>query len=99
MATESEGYSITIPFDNAAFGAEPGRYEFEIFPEDAEALRDGVVLALDRAACLSFAEVFRTLAEGGYPDGYHVHRGWTEECNPGGVGVRIQLSDDGRIAP
>ena len=87
-----DGNAIAIPFDlgNA------GRYEIEIFPEDADA-GDGIVLAVDKTACASLAQVFGQLATGDYQDGYHVHLGWNEEDTQAPRGFRIVLTESGRI--
>ena len=50
--------SICVPFDN-----EPdAKYEIEVFPDDID-LGDGVVLALNRQACIAFAKLFVQLSE------------------------------------
>ena len=92
MATESKGDSITIPFDSG----QAGRFEFEVYPDQVEA-GDAVVLALDREACRSFAAIFAQLAEGNYLEGYHFHLGW-DERDVSGPGLRVMLSENGRIA-
>lgn len=91
MASASDEHSITIPFDSG----DAGRYELEVYPEQVES-GDAVVLALDRAACRSFAEIFSQLAEGRYAEGYHVHFGW-DEGDISGPGLRIVLTKGGRL--
>ncbi|MEO0973900.1 MAG: hypothetical protein AAFX85_12475 [Pseudomonadota bacterium] len=91
MAPEQKGGSITIPFDSG----DAGRFQLEVYPDQVES-GDGVVLALDREACRSFARVFSQLAEDDYPEGFHVHLGWSEE-DSFGPGLRVVLTERGRI--
>ena len=84
--------AIEVPFDNG----KAGKYEFQIYPDDADT-GDAVVLSVDRQACRSLAKIFGQLSSGSYDDGYHVHLGWDETDTQAPVGLRIVLSDTGRI--
>ncbi|MES2468177.1 MAG: hypothetical protein V4675_12800 [Verrucomicrobiota bacterium] len=84
--------AIEVPFDNG----EAGKYEFQIYPHDADT-GDAVVLSVDREACRSLAKIFGQLSSGTYKDGYHIHLGWDETDTQAPVGLRIVLSDTGRI--
>jgi hypothetical protein len=79
---------ITVPFDNPP----AGKYTVTLSPETAED-GDGVILELDRKACISFAKLFGQLAYGPYDGHYHLHLGYSSE-NPPGPGLRIVLNDD-----
>ncbi len=79
--------SIVIPFDND----NEGKYEFSIDPENCEN-GDGIILRLNKKACLYFMQIFGQLAFGSYNDGYHVHLGYEQNLQPG-PGVRIILND------
>ena len=80
--------SICVPFDN-----EPdAKYEIEVFPDDID-LGDGVVLALNRQACIAFAKLFVQLSE---QSEMHLHLGWDNEA-PQGPGIRIVRNDNGKI--
>jgi hypothetical protein len=80
--------SICIPFDN-----EPeAKYEIEVFPDEIET-GDGVVLALNRQACIAFAKLFVQLSE--QPE-MHLHLGWDNDA-PEGPGIRIIRNDSGKI--
>ncbi len=91
MDPDLDGNSISVPFDSG----DAGRFEFEVYPDRIDT-GDAVVLALDREACRSLANIFSQLAEGGYPDGYHVHLGWDEQ-ESSGPGFRIVLTEGGRV--
>ena len=90
MSQPPSGSSIHVPFDDGV-----GRYEFEVYPDQIE-LGDAVVLALDREACRSFASIFQQLAEGDYPEGYHLHLGWNEQV-AFAPGLRLVLTETGRL--
>ena len=79
--------SIMVPFDNPP----AGKYEIEVDTDNIEN-GDGVILKLDKDACLSFAKIFGSLALGSKKSGYHVHLGYDEKT-PEGPGFRIKLVD------
>ena len=80
---------VEIPFD----GESAACYEMEIRP-DAVEMEDGVVLALNREACLSFAKIFGQLAVADLPEGFALRLGWDETD---AVGFRILLEKSGRL--
>jgi hypothetical protein len=80
---------ITVPFDNPP----AGKYTLTLSPETAEN-GDGIILELDRKACISFAELFGQLACGKYDGHYHLHLGYSSENPIGPPGLRIVLNDD-----
>jgi len=80
--------SIRVPFDNPP----AGKFAITLSPETAED-GDGIILELDRKACISFAELFGQLAHGKYGGHKHLHLGYSSE-NPIGPGFRIELNDD-----
>ena len=80
---------VTVDFD----GDDGGRYEVEIRP-DEPMMEDGVIIAADRAACLSLARIFGQLALADVADGEVVRIGWDEAD---AVGFRIVLDESGRL--
>ncbi|MCB9833198.1 MAG: hypothetical protein H6807_12055 [Planctomycetes bacterium] len=68
------------------------RYEFEVRPDQLE-MEDGIVLTLNREACLEFARIFGQLALGRAPEGYALRLGWDETD---AVGFRVVLDESGR---
>lgn len=71
------------------------KYEIDFFPADAE-LGDGIVLALNKAACLEFAKIFAQLATNETLTSTHLHFGYTNEV-PQGPGFRIELTQSGTL--
>ncbi len=82
---------LVIPFDNPDTGA---RYEIDVRVNDLDS-GDGVVLAVNREACLAFSQLLQQLANQ-EEDAAHLHLGYTEEV-PQGPGWRIVLTGNGRI--
>jgi hypothetical protein len=82
---------LNIPFDQKNSKA---RYEIDVKVNDIET-GDGVILALNREACLALSKVFDQLALGA-DEGFHLHLGYTEE-EPQGPGWRILVTECGRI--
>lgn len=76
---------MEIPFDNSS----GEKYAFEIFEELADE-GDGIVLTLNKKACLGFSKLFAELAE--QNNETHIHIGYDED-EPQGPGVRIILKD------
>jgi len=74
-----------IPFDNNTGET----YSLEI---DQEAIEtgDGIVLKLNKKACLAFAELFTTMAK--EVNCSHVHLGY-DQNEPQGPGFRIEIID------
>ncbi len=83
--------NLVIPFDNPDSCA---RYEIDVHVEDIDS-GDGVVLAVNREACLALAQLFQQLGNQ-EEDNIHVHLGYTEEV-PQGPGWRVVLTNSGRI--
>ena len=77
--------SMEIPFDNNS----GEKYAFDISIEDIDS-GDGIVLNLNRAACLSFAKLFTDLA--GAQSNTHIHLGY-DESEPQGPGIRVVLNE------
>ena len=75
-----------IPFDNNT----GEKYEIRICQDDI-ATGDGVVLVLNKKACLAFSELFATLAS--ESNNGHVHLGYDQD-EPQGPGVRIEVFED-----
>ena len=84
----SDTGGLLVDFDNDP----SAKYEVALRPHDAE-LGDGVVITLNRKACLSLARLFAQLAD----HQGHVHIGYTEE-ESGGPGVRIVVDEAGRCS-
>jgi hypothetical protein len=77
---------MEIPFDNNT----GEKYTLDVDEENIET-GDGVVLVLNKKACVAFAKLFTTLAE---TDGCsHLHLGYDHDC-PMGPGFRIEVNDD-----
>jgi len=72
---------IVIDFDNDP----SAKYTITVHPED-HADGDGIVLLLNRAACVAFARLFAQLAE----RDSHVHLGY-DQSEPQGPGFRIEV--------
>ena len=68
------------------------RYEFEVRDDQLE-MEDGIVLTLNREACLEFARIFGQLALGRIPEGYALRLGWDETD---AEGFRVVLDESGR---
>jgi len=77
---------VEVPFDNN----QGEKYKVEIHEKDSEE-GDGVVLKLNKKACLAFSQIFEQLAKSGASD-THIHIGYDEE-EPQGPGFRIELED------
>jgi len=77
---------LEIPFDNNT----GEKYVLEILENEIES-GDGVVLKLNKRACIAFSEIFKQLANSESTE-THIHIGYDEE-EPQGPGFRIELSD------
>jgi hypothetical protein len=84
----SDTGGLVVEFDDDP----SAKYEVAIRPDDAD-VGDGVVITLNRRACLSLARLFAQLAE----HQGHVHIGYTEDV-AGGPGVRIVVDETGRCS-
>ena len=83
--------NLSIPFDQPD---SQGCYEIDVNLQDIEK-SDGVILALNREACLALSSIFQQLAAV-QQEGFHLHLGYTEE-NPQGPGWRIVVNQSGRV--
>ena len=83
--------NLTIPFDQPDSQA---CYEIDINPQAIEN-GDGVVLAVNREACLALSCIFQQLATM-QEESFHLHLGYTEQ-NPQGPGWRIVVNQNGRV--
>jgi hypothetical protein len=77
---------MEIPFDNNS----GEKYSLEINEKEIDT-GDGVVLTLNKKACVSFAKLFAELADSN--DSTHIHLGYDHE-EPQGPGIRIVLDDN-----
>lgn len=77
---------MDIPFDNN----EGEKYTFEIIETQIET-GDGIILTLNRKACLAYADFFKSLAK--QENGCHIHLGYDQD-EPQGPGFRVVLQDD-----
>lgn len=81
--------SIAVPFDNPEHSG--AQFVIRLDP-DAASEGDGIILAANPAGYRALAVLFAQLSAGGYPDGYHVHLGYSHE-EPPGPGWRLVVRD------
>jgi hypothetical protein len=77
---------MEIPFDTNS----GEKYLLEICENEIDS-GDGIVLSLNRKACIAYANIFQSLAD--QEDGHHIHLGYDHDT-PEGPGFRVVLNED-----